>query len=75
MNQQEFEDLLRFFLRRDPFQPFVIDLLDGRTLEVDAPSVAFGGGAGGFITAEHDVLMFACEQVRSIRESVREVSA
>ncbi len=32
MALQQFEDTLRQFLRREPFQPFVVELLDGRMI-------------------------------------------
>jgi hypothetical protein len=48
MNQNEFEDTLRQFLRAAPFHPFTSELSDGRTLAVDGPSVAFDDGGRFF---------------------------
>lgn len=71
MTQQEFEDTLRQFLRREPFQPFVAELPTGRSIDIDAPTIAFGGDEAGFITANKDVRFFACENVRGIDNPAR----
>jgi len=75
MTQQEFEETIRECIWREPFQPFVVELLDGTIIDVDAPSVAMGGGEAGFITAEEDVIFFAHENVKTIRVPTRELSA
>jgi hypothetical protein len=74
MNLQQFEDTLRQFLRREPFQPFVVELLDGGIVEVDHPRIAFGGGAASYLTQEHDLVEFACEDVRAIRLPAHETT-
>jgi len=76
MTQDTFQDTLRSFLRREPFQPFVIELVDGRQILVDLPhTVAMGSGAGGFITPEYDVIFFSCEQIRDIRAATQEAAS
>jgi len=75
MNQQEFEELLRFFLRREPFQPFVVELLDGRMIEVDQPRVGFNGGAAGYVNASEELVFFECEEVRAIRALAHELAS
>lgn len=67
MNQQEFEAGLRKHLHREPFEPFVVELLDGRLVEVTQRSLAFGGGAATYGTATGDLVFFDCEEVREIR--------
>jgi len=67
MNAEQFEQTLRHFLRRDPFQPFAVELLDGSVVEIDRPKLVFGGGAASFFTADYDLIEFACEEVRAIR--------
>ncbi len=67
MKQQEFEDTLRQFLRREPFQPFVVEMLNGETIHVPDRHTVFGGGAAIYIAPEFDLIEFACENVRSIR--------
>jgi hypothetical protein len=66
MTRQEFEDTLRQFLRRIPFQPFVVDLSNGEAIQVLDNHVAFGGGAATFFTPEFDLIEFTCENVESI---------
>jgi hypothetical protein len=67
MTREQFEDTLRQFLRRKPFQAFVVELLDGRLIPVDRPGVAFGGGAASYFAPDDDLVEFACEDVRAMR--------
>jgi len=71
MDQDRFEDLLRHFKRREPFEPFVVELLDGRVIRIEEGSVAFNAGAAVYLTPgpEMDVVTFECEGVRDIREA------
>jgi hypothetical protein len=76
MNQQEFEESARAFLRREPFQPFVIELQEGRVLLIDQPALAYGGGTGAtFLSADFDLVEFLYEDVRAIREGTHEMSS
>jgi hypothetical protein len=63
MSAYEFEKQLRERLRRAPFQPFVINVNDGRRILVDAPAVAFDAGRAGFIGQDELVEFFDCENV------------
>ena len=67
MSVEQFEETLRQLLRREPFQPFMVELLDGRVLTVNHPQVAFGGGAATYFTPTYDLVEFACEEVQAIR--------
>jgi hypothetical protein len=67
MKPQEFQQTLRQLLNREPFQPFVVELVDGRNLVVDHSKVLFGGGAASFFTPKHDLVEFACEDVQAMR--------
>ena len=49
MTAQEFETSLRELLLRRPFEPFVVEYVDGGRLKVRTRHVAFSGGAGGYI--------------------------
>jgi hypothetical protein len=49
MSIEQFERELRELLRAEPFQPFEIVVSSGRTIYIDEPAIAFGGGKGGFI--------------------------
>jgi hypothetical protein len=68
MTQETFEDSLRGFLRGEPFQQFIVELLDGQRILIDAPhTVAMGGGAACFMSPDYEFSTFSCEQVRDIR--------
>jgi hypothetical protein len=70
MKPEQFENTLRQFLRREPFEPFVVELLDGRIIEVTRPGVVMGGGGASFFTPDYNLVEFSCEQVRAIRQAV-----
>jgi hypothetical protein len=70
MSTEQFEHSLRQLLRREPFEPFVVELIDGRVIEIDRPKVVFGGGAASFFTPNYDLVEFACEDVRAMRPTV-----
>lgn len=74
MNSQQFEDILRQFLQREPFEPFVVELLDGRSIEIISPNVAFCDGAASFFTPDFDLVDFVCEEVRAIRPALQGVT-
>ena len=67
MKLEQFENRLRELLRSEPFQPFVVIVNDGRTIIVDEPAVAFGGGRAGFIRPDEIVEFFDSEQVVEFR--------
>ncbi len=71
MDQQRFEDLLRQFKRREPFQPFVVELLDGSEIRIEEARLAFNGGAAVYLPPGPDleIIPFECEGVRDIREA------
>jgi hypothetical protein len=73
MTATEFEDTLRQYLRREPFEPFAVDLLDGRVIEVDQPTIAFDGGGALFLTAD-GFEQFVCEEVRTFRPTGQQAS-
>jgi hypothetical protein len=75
MQEREFEDTLRTFIRRSPFEPFVVELLDGRFIRVEQPKVVFNGGAATYLRERFDWDEFACEEVRSIRQASQEAPA
>jgi hypothetical protein len=70
MNRDQFENTLRQFVRREPFQPFVVELLDGRIIQIASPRVVMGGGGASFFTPDYDLIEFTCEEVRAIRHTV-----
>jgi len=52
MTEELFEATLRKYLRRKPFFPFLVELLDGRIIIVERPSLAMGGGAATILTED-----------------------
>ena len=74
MNTQEFEDQLRRYLQREPFQPFEVELADGQVIEVSQPKLVFGGGGAAFLTESDEFVEFNCEEVRAFRPLLREAT-
>ncbi len=69
MSTEQFENTLRQLVRREPFQTFFVEMLDGSIIEVDR-KVAFGGGAASFISRDDEWVDFACEDVKAFRTAV-----
>lgn len=67
MIQSQFQDRLREFLHREPFEPFLIELSDGQRLLIDGEGLAFAGSWATFLSSSYDLHTFTCEQVREIR--------
>jgi hypothetical protein len=71
MEREPFEEKLRHLLRREPFHPFAVEMIDGRIIWVTTPSIAFDAGAATFISPSPDEwIEFACEDVRAFRPAV-----
>jgi hypothetical protein len=74
MTAEQFEQTVRAFLRREPFQPFTIVLAGGDRVEVDQPEfVALAGGAGGYINPAGEPIFFDCDGVLEILLTTSEV--
>jgi hypothetical protein len=65
MTAEEFDQTMRSFVKRQPFAPFVVELLNGERIVVPFPEVAFGGGVAGFRSDEDGLVDFTNAQVRS----------
>jgi hypothetical protein len=74
MTVEECENALRQLIRRKPFQPFVVELLDGNLIEVNQPGMAFGGGGAAFISPDDVLVDFQCDNVWAIRKAARETA-
>ena len=75
MPAEQFQNRLRSFLQREPFQPFIVELEEGEAIVVDDPdALAMGGGAAGYIGPK-DVYFFNHEQVRSIHLAAQEAAS
>ena len=73
MNAQEIDDQLILFKRREPFQPFVVELLDGRVIEFVQPNFAINGGAS-FISDDDELVAFNWDDIRSIHPLMHEAA-
>jgi hypothetical protein len=74
MVEEKFTQLLREFVHREPFVPFFVVLMDGRSIFIDSPSVAFAGPAALFVSDREGLVDFSCDEVRSIARAVPEVA-
>jgi hypothetical protein len=70
MDVVSFDSTILRLLRQEPFHPFVVELNDGRLIEITHPRIAVGGGGAGFISPEGELVDFNCEDVRTIRPLV-----
>jgi hypothetical protein len=70
MDAEAFDTTLLRFLRRQPFHPFVVELNDGRFIDITRPRLAMGGGGASFISPEDELVEINCEDVRAIRPLV-----
>jgi hypothetical protein len=62
MNTTHFGDTLRDLLRRQPFQPFEVELAHGEHFTVDrADAVALNGDSAGFIAEDGSIHFFTSE--------------
>ena len=57
MNKDEFHALLRQYLHRQPFAPFVVKLRDGRRLAIKQPRLIFCDGSASFIDPDEEALV------------------
>jgi hypothetical protein len=75
MTPEQFDQTLRQFKHREPFEPFVVELLDGRAIEIVRPNIAFNEGFASFFTPDSELVNFACEEVREIRPAAQGVAS
>ena len=67
MTAETFDLTLCRLLRQEPFQPFVVELVDGRRLEIDRRRLAVNYGGATLVTPELELIEFVPEEVRDIR--------
>jgi hypothetical protein len=76
MTRDSFEQTLRALLRRKPFEPFEVELLDGERFLVDrSDAVSMGGGAAGFIAEDGEIYFFDWQKTRQLGKEVNGASA
>jgi hypothetical protein len=73
---KDFYDAIVGMLDREPFRPFVVELLDGSRVEFDRPrSIAIRGGAAmGFARGKRYVTL-DCENVRRVVDAEPEADS
>jgi hypothetical protein len=75
MSAEEFEQTLLRYKYREPFEPFVVELRDGRTIPIDEPSILFDEKGATYITPDFDFVGFSRENVQAIRPPVQGVAS
>ena len=67
MNPSQFDESLKDLLRRRPFVPFEVALLDGKRIIVDRPdAVSVDGGSAGFIADDGTIHFFDSKVVQKL---------
>src|SRR5262245_6691217 len=71
MTPQEFDETLIRFKHREPFVPFVVELLDGTIIPINGPEIAICEGRSTYFGFDSGFVDLASEEVREIREAPR----
>jgi hypothetical protein len=66
MTPEQVEEKIIELIHREPFMPFIVDLMDGQTMEISHPRLAINGGGAGFIGPDGGLVDLEFENVRSI---------
>lgn len=74
MDIQEFDNQLCQLKRREPFQPFEVELLDGRVIQILCPRLAINWGGATFVSDDDELVDFQCDQVVSIHPILSEAA-
>jgi hypothetical protein len=74
MTREDFDSTIHRLLRQEPFQPFVVELFDGKQILIERPRLAVGGGGATMLTPDNWI-EFECEQVREMRIATRETAS
>jgi hypothetical protein len=70
MKQETFQQILHELRWEKPPQPFVIELMDGRRIEVDEPNaVAVNEKAAVFLNPDYEFVEFSTDDVQAIHPS------
>jgi hypothetical protein len=67
MTPEQVEQEVIELIHREPFVPFVVEMSDGRCLEIPHPRLAINGGGAGFIGPDGGLVDVDFKAVRSIR--------
>jgi hypothetical protein len=74
MVAEQFEDQIRKLIRARPFRPFVVVMVDGRSVHVNKPKAAINSGGAGLVDCHGEIHLLECEQVREMRPSHEELA-
>jgi hypothetical protein len=66
MSPEDFEQTLLRYKYHEPFEPFVVELHDGRRIEIGQQSVLFDQNCAMYITPDFEFVDFRRDQVRAI---------
>lgn len=67
MTPKQVEEKLIALIHRKPFIPFIIEMNNGESHEIDRPGLAIAGGGAGFIGPDGGLVDVEFKDVRSIR--------
>jgi hypothetical protein len=67
MSPEQVEQKVVELIHREPFVPFVLDMTDGRCLEIRHPRLAINAGGAGFIGQDGGLVDIEFQQVCAIR--------
>jgi hypothetical protein len=66
MSPEAFEEKIIALKHREPFQPFIVELVDGRRIVVDNSGIVVSGGGAGFISNDDALVDIDHQDVRRI---------
>ena len=75
MTPQQVEEKVIDLIHREPFMPFVVEMTDGRSLQVPHARLAINGAGAVFLGLDGGLVDFEFKTVRAIRLNGVEASA
>jgi len=67
MTPEQVEEKVIELIHREPFMPFVVEMVDGQSLVIPHPRLAINGGGAVFFGSDGGLVDFEFKTVRSIR--------
>jgi hypothetical protein len=67
MTPEQVEKQVIELIYREPFEPFIVEMTNGESLEVPHPRLAINGGGAVFFGPDGGLVDFEFKSVRSIR--------
>ncbi|HEV3237032.1 MAG TPA: hypothetical protein VGZ25_08590 [Gemmataceae bacterium] len=75
MTPEQVEERIIELIHREPFAPFVVEMNDGESLEIQHPRLAINGGGAVFFGPDGGLVDFEFHKVRSIIIRTKEAVA